>query len=31
MVHHHALRIQDIVKEALIEEHIARSLRGLGC
>ena len=31
VMHHHTLRIQYIVKEALIEEHIARSLRGLGC
>ena len=31
VVHHHTLRIQYIVKEALIEEYIARSLRGLGC
>ena len=31
VVHHHTLRIQYVVKETLIEEHIARSLRGLGC
>ena len=31
VVHHHTLRVQHIVKEALIEEHIARSLRASDC
>ena len=31
VVHHHTLRVQHIIKEALVEEYVSRGLCSLGC